>query len=123
MLGGGTKQVQASWTEKVQLEFDGVKILFANIQMVHLTTLIWLTYFCDYQGLTVTGIYLPQILALKNGALHGSRTCIYVYVPGTVEILLEMGIRGVAAFLPFRSYAWLPPLKSHVAGNNSPLAR
>lgn len=44
-------------------------------------------------SLTKEGFYLPQILALKNGALHLSlrftyRSYVYIYSPGVVGVLL-----------------------------------
>ena len=56
MLGGGAKQLQASWGQKLKLEFDRVKILFSTFQLARLTILTWLTYVCDYWGFTVAGI-------------------------------------------------------------------
>jgi len=61
--------------------------------MIRLTTLVWLTYICDFTGFTVAGSYLPRIIALKNGALHLSldytyRSYILIYLPGTIGVLL-----------------------------------
>lgn len=61
--------------------------------MTRMTLLVWLTYIFDYWGFTVAGSYLPQILALKNGALDLSlqftyRSYIYIYLPGIVGVLL-----------------------------------
>ncbi|KAF2661078.1 MFS general substrate transporter [Lophiostoma macrostomum CBS 122681] len=93
MLGSGAAQLKTTWTQKVKLEFDRVKILFSNFQMARLTILTWLTYVCDYWGFTVAGFYLPQILALKNGALNLSlrftyRSYIYIYLPGILGVML-----------------------------------
>ncbi|OAL03813.1 MFS general substrate transporter [Phaeosphaeriaceae sp. SRC1lsM3a] len=93
MLGGGAKQLQTTWMEKIKLEGDRFKILFSSVQMTRLTLLVWLTYICDYWGFTVAGSFLPKILAAKNGALHLSlkytyRSYIYIYLPGIVGVLL-----------------------------------
>lgn len=55
--------------------------------------MVWLTYICDYWGFTVAGFYLPQIIALKNGALNKSlrytyRSYVYIYLPGIIGVLL-----------------------------------
>jgi MFS family permease len=55
MLGGGAKQLQTTWLQKIRLEGDRFKILFSNFQMTRLTLLVWLTYICDYWGFTVAG--------------------------------------------------------------------
>jgi MFS family permease len=55
MLGSGAKQLKTTWTQKVKLEFDRVKILFSSFQMARLTILVWLTYVFDYWGFTVAG--------------------------------------------------------------------
>ena len=55
MLGGGAKQLQTTWYEKLKMEGDRFKILFSNFQMTRLTFLVWLTYICDYWGFTVAG--------------------------------------------------------------------
>ncbi|KAF2866319.1 major facilitator superfamily domain-containing protein [Massariosphaeria phaeospora] len=93
MLGGGAKQLQTTWGQKIKLELDRFKILFSNATMARLTILVWLTYICDYMGFTIAGTYLPRIIALKNGALNLSlrytyRSYIYIYLPGTVGVLL-----------------------------------
>ncbi|KAF2727885.1 MFS general substrate transporter [Polyplosphaeria fusca] len=93
ILGGGAKQLQTTWIQKLKLEFDRFKILFSSFNMARLTILTWLTYICDYWGFTVAGYYLPRIIALKNGALNLSlrytyRSYIYIYLPGVVGVLL-----------------------------------
>lgn len=112
MLGGGVKQLKSTWTEKLKLEGDRFKILFSSAQMTRLTLLVWLTYICDYWGFTVAGeylpsngvpvtcsidfdlgSYLPQILAVKNGALDLSlrytyRSYIFIYLPGVLGVVL-----------------------------------
>ncbi|KAI4636514.1 hypothetical protein J4E83_001469 [Alternaria metachromatica] len=93
MLGGGVKQLKSTWTEKLKLEGDRFKLLFSSFQMTRLTLLVWLTYICDYWGFTVAGTYLPQILAVKNGALDLSlrytyRSYIFIYLPGVLGVVL-----------------------------------
>lgn len=67
MLGGGVKQLQTTWTEKLKLEGDRFKILFSSFQMTRLTLLVWLTYICDYWGFTVAGkIYILINKLLTN---------------------------------------------------------
>ena len=93
ILGGGVKQLKSTWTEKLKLEGDRFKILFSSAQMTRLTLLVWLAYICDYWGFTVAGTYLPQILAVKNGALDLSlrytyRSYIFIYLPGVFGVVL-----------------------------------
>ncbi|KAF2156054.1 MFS general substrate transporter [Myriangium duriaei CBS 260.36] len=93
LLGSGKKQKQASTLEKFKLELYRYALLFKGWQMTRLTILVWLTYICDYWAFTLAGTYLPKILAIKNSAIHLSlrftyRTYIYIYLPGTVGVLL-----------------------------------
>ncbi|KAF2129331.1 MFS general substrate transporter [Dothidotthia symphoricarpi CBS 119687] len=117
MLGGGAKLLKTTWSQKLKLEADRFKILFANKQMARLTILVWLTYICDAWGFTVAGTYLPQILALKNGALHLSlrytyRSYIYIYLPGVVGVLL-----GALAYrAPFVGRKWTMVISSALMG-------
>jgi MFS family permease len=134
MLGGGAKQLKTTWMQKLKLEGDRFKILFSNFQMTRLTLLVWLTYICDYWGFTVagtfttlhldidvlmirTGSFLPQILALKNGALHLSlrftyRSYIYIYLPGVVGVLL-----GAASYrVPSIGRKWTMVVSSAMMG-------
>lgn len=55
VLGGGSKQLQATWRQKIKLEGDRYKMLFSSRQVARLTILIWLTYICDFWGFTVAG--------------------------------------------------------------------
>ncbi|KAF2993265.1 hypothetical protein E8E13_001308 [Curvularia kusanoi] len=91
--GGSTKAEIPTWSESARLEFARFGVLFSSPQMIRLTTLVWLTYICDFTGFTVAGSYLPRIIALKNGALHLSldytyRSYILIYLPGTIGVLL-----------------------------------
>ncbi|KAL6161731.1 hypothetical protein ACJQWK_08433 [Exserohilum turcicum] len=93
MLGGGDKQLKSTWVEKLKLEGDRFRILFSSVQMTRLTLLVWMTYIFDYWGFTVAGTYLPQILAMKNGALDLSlrytyRSYILIYLPGVFGVVL-----------------------------------
>ncbi|CAI6228232.1 unnamed protein product [Periconia digitata] len=111
-----SRQLQKSWSQKCRLEADRFKILFSTPRMAKLTTLVWLTYVFDYSGFTIAGqlvsyltkgalsklvltkftragFYLPQIIALKNGALSLSLrytycSYIFIYFPGTIGVLL-----------------------------------
>ncbi|KAK1854282.1 membrane transporter [Colletotrichum chrysophilum] len=92
-LGGGAKQTEKKWPEKVKLELGRYKMLFDGFPMIRLTVLVWLTYIMDFWGFTVAGHYLPSILALKNGRDHVSLSAtyaayIYTYAPGIVGVLL-----------------------------------
>lgn len=92
MLGGGAKQITASQAEKVKLELARYKLLFSSPMMALLTTLVWLTYICDYWGFTVAGAFIPSILAAKNGALQETiyetyREYVYIYLPGILGVL------------------------------------
>ena len=87
------KAEQPTWAESIKAELARFKILFSSPHMVRLTTLVWLTYICDFTGFTVAGSYLPRIIALKNGALNLSldytyRSYILIYLPGTIGVLL-----------------------------------
>lgn len=91
--GAGLDSELPSWSGSAKQELARFKILFSSPQMVRLTTLVWLTYICDFTGFTVAGSYLPRIIALKNGALHLSldytyRSYILIYLPGTIGVLL-----------------------------------
>ena len=57
MIGGGKSQLQATWTEKIKLELDRYKTLFASFTMARLTILVWLIYACDFWGFVVAGMY------------------------------------------------------------------
>ncbi|KAF4974585.1 hypothetical protein FZEAL_8512 [Fusarium zealandicum] len=92
-LGGGAKQLNMQWSQKMKLEFGRYKMLFDGFRMTRLTILVWLTYIMDFWGFTVAGFYLPRILALKNGAESVSLSStyaayIYTYAPGIVGVLL-----------------------------------
>ena len=87
------REEQPTWSNSIKLELSRFKILFSSPQMIRLTTLVWLTYICDFTGFTVAGSYLPRIIALKNGALNLSldytyRSYILIYFPGTIGVLL-----------------------------------
>ena len=94
LFGGASLDSELlSWSESVKQELARFKILFSSPQMIRLTSLVWLTYICDFTGFTVAGSYLPRIIALKNGALHLSldytyRSYILIYLPGTIGVLL-----------------------------------
>lgn len=61
-LGGGVKQLDSTWSEKLKLEGDRFKLLFSSFQMTRLTLLVWLTYICDYWGFTVAGKYSELLI-------------------------------------------------------------
>ena len=94
MLGGGSKQLQASTWEKVKLEFARYKLLFNSVAMGRLTILIFLIYICDYWGFTVAQYFLPQIVAAKNAAASATtlketyRSYVYIYLPGIVGVVI-----------------------------------
>ena len=54
-LGGGSQQRKSTPKQKLMLELDRYKMLFATFQMARLTILVWLTYICDFWGFTVAG--------------------------------------------------------------------
>ncbi|KAI4153756.1 MAG: hypothetical protein LQ340_002111 [Diploschistes diacapsis] len=96
-LGGGKGLRKASLFEKLKIELQRYKILFSNFTMARLTTLVWLTYACDFWGFTIAGAYTPLILAKKNASASLSiydtyKSYIYIYLPGTVGVLL--GVLG-----------------------------
>ncbi|KAL9059715.1 MAG: hypothetical protein Q9162_001016 [Coniocarpon cinnabarinum] len=93
MLGGGSKQLQATTWEKVKLELARYKLLFETWTMTRLTTLIFLIYICDYWGFTVAQYFLPQIVAAKNSAAGALslkatyRSYVWIYLPGIAGVL------------------------------------
>lgn len=55
MLGAGVKQLKATWKDKVKLELQRYKILFATYKMATLTILIWIAYIFDYWAFSIAG--------------------------------------------------------------------
>ena len=141
MLGGGAKQLKSTWSEKIRLELDRYKLLFApgrtanmasrrekggfgsisdmwnKTRMARLTVLVWLTYICDYWGFTVAGFFLPTIIAKKNadiavGLKESYRDNVYIYLPGTIGVLL-----GVLCYdLPGIGRKWTMVFSSGMMG-------
>lgn len=56
-LGGGAKQEESSFGEKVKMELSRYKLLFANPLIARLTILVWITYMFDYWGFSIAGAY------------------------------------------------------------------
>jgi len=56
ILGGGSKQVNSSFADKVKLELARYKLLFASATMARLTILVWIIYAFDYWGFSVAGM-------------------------------------------------------------------
>lgn len=95
MLGGGAKQLHATWREKLRLEGDRYKMLFSSFTMSRLTVLVWLIYACDFWGFTIAGAFVPKILASKGEALGQDlqetyRQYIYIYLPGIPAVLFSV---------------------------------
>lgn len=95
MLGGGVKQLQASWAQKFRMELERYKLLFENFQIARLTVLVWLIYACDYWGFTLAGTYVPYIVKAKNSDLgitiqETYRDYIYIYLPGIAAVLIAV---------------------------------
>ena len=87
VLGSGTKQATATISQRIGLEFDRLKILFANSTMTRLTILLWIVYMFDYWSFTIAGSFLPTIIKRKGADLGLSlpstyRSYIYIYVFG-----------------------------------------
>jgi hypothetical protein len=55
VLGGGARQLKATWGEKIRLELIRYGMLFQGWPMIRLTLLVWLTYIMDFWGFTVAG--------------------------------------------------------------------
>lgn len=55
LLGAGDAQRLTSVKEKIMIELARYKMLFNSWQMTRLTTLVWLTYICDFWGFTLAG--------------------------------------------------------------------
>ena len=47
ILGSGSKQLNATWQEKVKMEFTRYKYLFSSWTMGYFTVLVWVTYMWD----------------------------------------------------------------------------
>lgn len=142
MLGGGTKQLKTTYREKISLELDRYKMLFSSkrltemtggaaqtsrfgalgtfwnkSRMARVTTLVWLTYICDYWGFTLAGYYLPTVIAAKNADVsvplrESYRDYVYIYLPGVVGVLL-----GVLCYdLPGLGRKWTMVISSGLMG-------
>lgn len=62
MLGSGSKQLQATWKDKIKVEASRYQLLFSSWQIARLTVLVWLIYICDVFGFTTAGsLHLPCI--------------------------------------------------------------
>lgn len=101
ILGSGAKQLQMSTAGKLKLELSRFSLLFQNLQMTRLTILVWFTYIFDYWAFTLAGLYLPQILAIKNSSINLTlrftyRSYIYIYLPGTVGVLIGASMYRVS---------------------------
>ncbi len=55
ILGGGAKQLKATWQAKVKVELERYKILFSTFNMARLTILVWITYIFDYWAFSIAG--------------------------------------------------------------------
>ncbi|KAI1816383.1 MFS general substrate transporter [Poronia punctata] len=114
---GAAGQLCTSWQSKISSTLKGYKMLFKGWQMTRLTILVWLTYILDFWGFTVAGLYLPQILALKNGTASKSlkftyASYIYTYAPGIVGVLLG----AVMYRIPSIGRKWTMTLSSGLMG-------
>ncbi|KAL9056683.1 MAG: hypothetical protein Q9206_002654 [Seirophora lacunosa] len=99
-LGGGAKQEESSFGEKVKMELSRYKLLFANPLIARLTILVWITYMFDYWGFSIAGSLLPQILLQKNREIEVStertyRNYVIIYVCGIPGVLLGALMYGV----------------------------
>lgn len=55
LLGGGAKQLEGTWKDKLKTELSRYRLLFDSWGMTYLTVLIWLTYILDYSAFTIAG--------------------------------------------------------------------
>ncbi|KAL9011527.1 MAG: hypothetical protein Q9173_003635 [Seirophora scorigena] len=99
-FGGGAKQAESSFGEKIKIELSRYKLLFANRLMARLTILVWITYMFDYWGFSIAGGLLPQILLQKNREIEVStertyRNYVIIYVCGIPGVLLGALMYGV----------------------------
>ncbi|KAL8970559.1 MAG: hypothetical protein Q9183_001463 [Haloplaca sp. 2 TL-2023] len=93
MTGTGSRQVKASFGEKVKTEIARYKLLFATPTMARLTILIWITYMFDYWGFSIAGSLLPRILLEKGRELDVStqttyRNYVIIYICGVPGVML-----------------------------------
>ncbi|KAL8689891.1 MAG: hypothetical protein Q9218_004540 [Villophora microphyllina] len=100
ILGAGGKQLKSSFGEKIKIELQRYKLLFANAAMARLTVLIWITYMFDYWGFSIAGSLLPQILLTKNHEINVStaetyRNYVIIYICGIPGVLLGALMYGV----------------------------
>ncbi|KAI0391039.1 major facilitator superfamily domain-containing protein [Xylariaceae sp. FL0594] len=115
--GSDLRQLLSSSARKVSNAGKEYKQLFNGWPMIRLTLLVWLTYIFDFWGFTVAGVYLPQILALKNGSNSKSlrftyASYIYTYAPGIVGVLLG----AVMYRIPSIGRKWTMTLSSGLMG-------
>lgn len=93
ILGSGAKQAASGVREKISLEWQRYKLLFANATMIRLTILLLVIYAFDFWGFTIAGSFLPRILEEKNAALGVSlretyRDYVYIYIFGIPGVFL-----------------------------------
>lgn len=55
LIGAGVKQRSLTVLQSIKVEFSRYKLLFRGWTMTRITTLVWLTYICDYWGFTLAG--------------------------------------------------------------------
>lgn len=51
----GLESVKSTWIQKIKIELQRCKILFATYSMARLTLLVWVTYIFDYWGFSIAG--------------------------------------------------------------------
>lgn len=107
VLGSGTAQAKATISQKVRMEFERFKMLFATWTLVRLVVLVWIIYAFDYWAFNIAGGFLPTIL-LRKGTQLGLdleatyRSYVYIYIfgiPGVLAGTLIYGWRRVALFV------------------------
>jgi MFS family permease len=84
--------LQAAW-QSTLMQLKRGKLLFINPTMARTTILLWLTYFADYFGFSIAGVYLPLILRDRGIEANVSLSQTYqdyiaVYAPGIAACLL-----------------------------------
>ena len=64
ILGSGKGQRNAGLLGKLKIELTRYKSLFNTWTMARLTTLVWITYACDFWGFTIAGMIRSRIKSL-----------------------------------------------------------
>ncbi|TGO43003.1 hypothetical protein BHYA_0004g01300 [Botrytis hyacinthi] len=90
-LQGGKVPGDSTLRQKIKRELNRIGVLFKTKQMARVTILVWIIYAFDYWGFSVSGAFLPTILARKGlekavGYSATYRNFVIIYTPGIVGV-------------------------------------